>query len=111
MLLQVLLDVVLLRLRLLPRLHRQQEEAGPAAGQGGDFGDLREVHAQLLDDAGIEDELARLEALAGLVVVAVQQGEGRLQLLAELLVCAGELEAFAVEQVGLLGHKDDKTMP
>lgn len=112
MLLQVLLDVGLMRLFLLRCVHGKQEEVGSAACQGCDFGDLRKIHAEFLDDAGIEDKLAGLEAVASLAVVIVQQREGRLHFLAQLFVGIRELDSFAVEQLKLLlGHdNDDKAM-
>lgn len=59
----------------------EEEECRAAACQRGNFGDLREVHTQLLDDACIDYELATLQTLTGLMVVTVQHAAGLLHLL------------------------------
>lgn len=86
-----------MRVLLVKAVYGKEKEISAATCQNCDFSDLREVHTQLFDNAGIDYELAALQTLTGFVIVTVQHSTGLLYLLAQLLIGGGKISSFLLQ--------------
>jgi hypothetical protein len=69
-----------MRVLLVKAVDGEEKKGRATASQCCDFGDLREIHTELLNDAGIDYELATFQTLTGFVVATIQHAAGFLQL-------------------------------